>query len=121
MHGVIERAAKWDKRVLPHYRQENGGESAALNTGIKFTAGNPFGVANPGKFLFTGLAVGVQTVGGVPFRIIDPARNEGRAFVVLHSPQAPANREWPHRVEIPVNGQGERLFFPSICCVILSG
>jgi len=71
----------------------------------------PFGVEKPGKFLFTGLPLGVQTVGGVPFRIIDPAANGGRGFVVLHSPQAPKTRKWPTEVEIPVKEKGKRLFF----------
>lgn len=82
--------------------------SAVSNTD-PFTA--PFGVANPGKFLFSGLPVGVQTIGGVPFRIIDPAKNSGSAFVVLHSPKAPKNREWPREIEIPVKEKGRRLFF----------
>jgi len=74
-----------------------------------FTA--PFGVPNPGKFLFTGLPVGEQVIGGVPFEIIDPAKNDGRAFVVMHSPRAPTNRQWPHEVEIPVGQSGRRVFF----------
>jgi len=71
----------------------------------------PFGVENPGKYLFTGLPTGVQTAAGVPFTIIDPAKNEGRGLVVLHSPRAPAHRTWPKQVEIPVGRQGKRLFF----------
>ena len=71
----------------------------------------PFGVPNPGKFLFTGMPVGERTVGGVPFRIIDPVKNDGRGFVVLHSPQAPQNRKWPRDVEISVKAKGKRLFF----------
>jgi hypothetical protein len=74
-----------------------------------FTA--PFGVANPGKLLFTGMPVGVKTVGNVPFHIIDPAKNEGRGFVVLHSPRAPAHCDWPRQIEIPVDDDGKRLFF----------
>ena len=45
------------------------------------------------------------TENGVPFEIIDPAENDGRSFVVLHSPKAPANRNWPHEVEIAVGEQ----------------
>jgi len=71
----------------------------------------PFGVPNPGKFLFTGLPVGVHTAGGVPFAIIDPAKNKGRGLVVLHSPSAPSNRKWPRQVVIPVKDKGKRLFF----------
>ncbi|NQT37993.1 MAG: hypothetical protein HQ581_10915 [Planctomycetes bacterium] len=74
-----------------------------------FTA--PFGVPNPGKFLMTGLPTGRQTVGGIPFTIIDPKQNEGRGLVVLHSPRGPANRTWPKQVEIPVGATGRRLFF----------
>ncbi|MFH1921714.1 MAG: hypothetical protein ABIP48_17760, partial [Planctomycetota bacterium] len=76
-----------------------------------FTA--PFGVPQKpdSRFLFTGLAVGEQQIGGVPFRVIDPAQNDGRGMVLLHSPRAPANREWPHEVEIPVGEQGRRIFF----------
>jgi len=73
-----------------------------------FTA--PFGVPNPGQFLFTGLPVGQQTVGGVPFNLIDPAKNNGRGLVVLESPHAPKDRTWPRQVEIPVGRQGKRLF-----------
>jgi hypothetical protein len=73
-----------------------------------FTA--PFGVADPEK-VFTGMPTGVQTVGGVPFEIIDPAGNDGRGTVVLHSPQAPSNRNWPQEVEIPVGETGKGLYF----------
>ncbi len=71
----------------------------------------PFGVENPGKFLFTGLPVGMQTAAGVPFRILDSKKNDGRGLVVLHSPRAPKNRPWPKQVEIPVGQQGKRVFF----------
>lgn len=74
-----------------------------------FTA--PFGVANPGKLLFTGLPVGMIHAGGVPFKIIDPSKNNGYGFVVLHSPKAPKHREWPRHAEIPVDAVGRRLFF----------
>jgi hypothetical protein len=71
----------------------------------------PFGVANPGKYLFTGMPVGEQMIGGVPFLIIDPKANEGRGLVVLHSPKAPDTVKWPKEVTIPVGRQGKRLFF----------
>ena len=32
-------------------------------------------------------------------------------MVLLHSPRAPKNREWPHEVEIPVGEKGSRVFF----------
>ncbi|MBN2474496.1 MAG: hypothetical protein JXB62_07800 [Pirellulales bacterium] len=81
--------------------------TAVANTD-PFTA--PFGVNNPGRYVFTGLKTGVQTAAGVPFRIIDPATNDGRGLLVLHSPQAPPQRDWPREVEIPVGRQGKRLF-----------
>ena len=71
----------------------------------------PFGVPKPGKLLFTGMPVGQQTVGGVPFQILDPAKTGGRGLVVLHSPRAPKGIAWPRQVEIPVGQQGKRLFF----------
>ncbi|MGQ9651346.1 MAG: hypothetical protein ACUVXJ_14655 [Phycisphaerae bacterium] len=74
-----------------------------------FTA--PFGVPNPGEYLFTGLPVGDQTICGIPFRIIDPSTNKGRGFIVLASDKAPADRKWPTQVEIPVSGVAKRAFF----------
>jgi hypothetical protein len=75
-----------------------------------FTA--PFGVPNPGAdLLFTGMPVGRATVGGVPFEIIDPKKNEGRGLVVLQSPSAPKNVEFPNQVEIRVGEQGRRMYF----------
>jgi beta-galactosidase len=57
------------------------------------------------------MPVGEQTVGGVPFRIVDPAKNNGHGLVVLHSPMAPQEIKWPKQVEIPVGAKGRRLFF----------
>jgi hypothetical protein len=71
----------------------------------------PFGVPKPGKLLFTAMPVGLHTIGGAPFRIIDPAENDGRGLVVLHSTKAPSNRPWPKEVEIAVGERGKRLFF----------
>jgi hypothetical protein len=82
--------------------------SVAANTD-PFTA--PFGVPNPGKLLFTGLPTGKHKVRGIPFDIIEPASNDGRGLVVLHSPRAPANREWPTEVSFPVGRTGKRAFF----------
>lgn len=74
-----------------------------------FTA--PFGVPNPGEdLLMKGLPVGQTTAGGVPFKIIDPTKNQGRALLVLHSPQAPKPERFPKQVEIPIGCQGRRLF-----------
>ncbi|MCX6903088.1 MAG: hypothetical protein NTW03_06340 [Verrucomicrobia bacterium] len=69
----------------------------------------PFGVVRPGKYLFTSLPVGEQVVGGVPFRILDPAKNQARGLVVLQG--AGASRAFPREVELPVKAQGKRLFF----------
>lgn len=71
----------------------------------------PFGVPKPGKYLFMGLRVGQQTIGGVPFAILNPAETKGRGLVVLHSPRAPQHHPWPKQIEIPVGRQGQRLFF----------
>ncbi len=74
-----------------------------------FTA--PFGVPHPGEdLLLLGLPVGRTTAGGVPFEVLDPQKNEGRALVVLHSPQAPKPERFPKGVEISVGCQGRRLF-----------
>jgi len=81
---------------------------SALTNTDPFTA--PFGVVPAGKFVLAGMPVGVTTVGGVPFRIIDPAHNEGRGLIVLHSDKAPADRTWPREVEIPVAARGSALF-----------
>jgi hypothetical protein len=70
----------------------------------------PFGVPRPGKLLFTGLPVGDQTVADIPFHVIDPRKNDGRSFVVLHSPRAPAKIAWPKEVKLPVDARGKRLF-----------
>jgi hypothetical protein len=76
-----------------------------------FTA--PFGVPMPkgARLLFTGMPVGVRSVGGVPFEIIDPAKNQGKGFIVLHSPRAPKTIPWPRQAEIQVGQKGKRLFF----------
>ncbi len=82
--------------------------SKAANTD-PFTG--PFGVLNPGEdLLMKGLPVGRTTADGVPFEILDPAKNEGRALVVLHSPRAPKPERFPKEVEILVGCQGRRLF-----------
>jgi hypothetical protein len=69
----------------------------------------PFGVPNPGKYLFTGLRAGVQNIGSVPFRILDPKANLGRGLVVLQG--AGASAGFPREIEVPVKAQGQRLFF----------
>ncbi len=72
-----------------------------------FTA--PFGTVNPGKYLFTGLQTGDVVAAGVPFRIIDPKTNGGKAFAVLQGSDTSAG--FPREVAIPVGAQGRRIFF----------
>lgn len=67
----------------------------------------PFGATDPGRPLFTGLPVGDQTLGGVPVRILDPAKNDGKALVVLNG--AGACKDLPREVEVPVGVQGRYL------------
>ncbi len=69
----------------------------------------PFGVSRPGKYLFTGLKVGHQIVGGVPFEVLDPARNAGKAIAVLEGRDASAR--FPREAIIPAGAKGKRAFF----------
>jgi len=69
----------------------------------------PFGVHRPGKYLFAGLPTGLQVVAGVPFRVLDPAQNNGRGLVVLQG--AHASGQFPQQVEVAVGAEGKRLFF----------
>ncbi len=93
---------------LPAERCDMLDLSTSANTD-PFTA--PFGVPNPGEFVFKDMPTGIQTVGGVPFRIIDPSRNGGKGLVVLASQKAPANRQWPTEVEIAAKGTARRAYF----------
>lgn len=68
----------------------------------------PFGVERPGRYLFAGLRTGVQTVAGVPFRMVDAGTNSGRGLIVLHG--AGASGTFPRDVTVPVGAQGRRLF-----------
>lgn len=70
----------------------------------------PFGVEHP-TLRFTGMPVGRQIVAGVPFRIINPGDNDDRGLIVLHSPKAPKDRQWPREIEVSVKQKGKRLFF----------
>jgi hypothetical protein len=79
----------------------------AAATANPFTA--PFGVENPGRFLFTGMRTGRQRASGVPFEIIDPRENAGKGIVVLEGHGGSA--EFPRQVSVPVGAQGKRLFF----------
>lgn len=69
----------------------------------------PFGVFKPGNFLFTGLPTGAVHVGGVPFQILDPAQNQGRALVVLQG--ADASSPFPREVQLRVQAKGRALYF----------
>ena len=80
---------------------------AALANTDPFNA--PFGVVRPGKYLFTRLATGQQVIGGVPFKVLDPAGNNGHGLVVLNG--AGATAPFPREVSIPVGERGLRLFF----------
>jgi len=72
----------------------------------------PFGVFRPGKFLFSGLQVGTQSVAGIPFSVLDPARNSDCGLIVLQggTPQEKA-AGFPKEVVIPIGKTGKRLFF----------
>jgi len=75
-----------------------------------FTA--PFNVAQkpgPGAYLFTDLPTGRVVVEGVPFEVIDPARNDGQGFVVLNG--ASECSDLPRVADIPVNQPARRVFF----------
>jgi len=71
-----------------------------------FTA--PFGTLNPGTYLFTGLQTGSVMAAGVPFEIIDPAENQGRAFCVLEGKSTSA--DFPREVEMAAGVSGKRAF-----------
>lgn len=67
----------------------------------------PFNVPNPGKLLFTGLPLGDSVVCGVPMHILDPAKNDGKAIVVLSG--AKACKDLPREAEVAVGTQGRYL------------
>jgi hypothetical protein len=67
----------------------------------------PFNVPNPGQLLFAGLPFGDQIVCGVPMHILDPAKNDGKALVVLSG--ADACKDLPREAEVPVGVQGRYL------------
>ncbi|MBM3473748.1 MAG: hypothetical protein FJX75_10810 [Armatimonadetes bacterium] len=72
-----------------------------------FTA--PFGTVNPGRYLFTGLSTGRVEVAGIPFEVIDPRVNGGKALVVLQG--IGTSTDYPREVQIPVDVTGSRAFF----------
>ena len=67
----------------------------------------PFNVPNPGKYVFAGLPLGERVVAGVPFKVIDPAKNAGKALVVMHGDGACAG--FPREVVVPVGAKGRFL------------
>jgi hypothetical protein len=105
IHGLVELPLA---NALPLDRCVMLDLSPLANTN-PFTA--PFGVANPGRFRFTDMPVGRVTVGGVAFQIIDPADNDGRGLIVLHSPKAPPGHAGPHEVQVSVGRAARRVFF----------
>lgn len=96
------------KKELGHGQCNMLDLSSVVNTD-PFSA--PFGVKDPGIYIFKDMPVGIQTVCGIPFRIINPSENKGRGIVVLHSQAAPEDAKWPRQVEIPVKQKGKRIFF----------
>ena len=67
----------------------------------------PFNVPNPGTYLFTGLPLGDQTVAGIPYHVLDPAKNAGKGLLVINGAQACAR--FPKQVTVPVGAQGRFL------------
>jgi len=67
----------------------------------------PFNVPEPGEYRFRDLPLGEQVVCGVPFHILSPADNGGRALVVLNGAGACAG--FPREVRIPVGARGRFL------------
>ncbi|MBI4979436.1 MAG: glycoside hydrolase family 2 [Spirochaetes bacterium] len=67
------------------------------------------GWTDQGENDFRNMPLGAQTFLGIPFRIIDPAKNDGRSCIVLSNA---AKYYFPAKAEgIPVNGTFSRLFF----------
>jgi hypothetical protein len=68
---------------------------------------SPFNVPDPGKLIFEDLPMGHVTVAGIPMRILDPAANGGKAFVVLNG----ANQcsTLPTEAVIPADVRGRYL------------
>lgn len=71
----------------------------------------PFGAVDDKNQRFTGVPLGVHTVAGVPFQIIDPASNNNNGFIILDTAKTPQGIQWPREVSIPVQAKGKRLFF----------
>ncbi|MBN1420275.1 MAG: hypothetical protein JXP34_15960, partial [Planctomycetes bacterium] len=69
----------------------------------------PFGVDTGGKLVFDGLPAGEAVAAGVPFRLIDPAANDGKGLIVLAGEGA--GRRFPRAVDIPAGVAGARIFF----------
>jgi hypothetical protein len=104
---VIPGLVSWPLKEVPVPERCRTLDLASLANTDPLNA--PFGVPKPGKYLFTGLPVGRQSVLSVPFDILDSARNQGRGLVVLNG--AGASARFPREVTLPVKDQGKRLFF----------
>ncbi len=65
----------------------------------------PFNVPNAATF--KGLPLGDRKVAGIPFHIIDPAKNGGKGFVVLNGSNSSA--EFPRLITVPVGSRGRYL------------
>jgi len=65
----------------------------------------PFGVPNAATL--RGLPLGDQKVGGIPFHIIDPAKNQGKGLIVLRGANSCA--AFPEEISIPAGGRGRYL------------
>ena len=62
---------------------------------------------------FRNMPLGRQTAAGVPFEIIDPAKNNGKSCVILRGKQ---RQQFPESVTgIPVNEKFSRIFFMHTC------
>ena len=69
------------------------------NAGLRNDASPRFGVKEEGENDLRSLPTGEQIFRGIPFRIVDPSTNAGRALVLLRGRQQP---NAPSQVRIPV-------------------
>lgn len=75
--------------------------------------GDGTGWTGQGENDFRNMPTGLQKVNGIPFRIIDPAKNNGKSCLIVRGTEKP---ELPARIDgIPVNAKLSRLFFLHTC------
>lgn len=75
--------------------------------------GDGTGWTGQGENDFRNMPIGLQKVNGIPFRIIDPAKNNGKSCLIVRGTEKP---ELPARIDgIPVNAKLSRLFFLHTC------